>query len=88
MDKIPIIDFSGCIRCELCIQVCPEQAIYKSRSSVCEKCIKYCISMEVPCNPFIYVFDYKTCNSCGKCVSQCPVKAISWFLPQNISENK
>jgi len=78
-NKIPVIDVAKCIDCEKCITVCPTNAICKNSSFSCSKCIKYCLTMKVPCNPDHYVFCYEQCDACGLCVSACRVDAIRWF---------
>jgi Pyruvate/2-oxoacid:ferredoxin oxidoreductase delta subunit len=75
--KIPVIDIAKCVKCSKCIIICPAQAIVNERSMSCARCIKYCITMEVPCNTDNYIFDYQKCNSCGLCISECDQNAIS-----------
>ncbi|MBP6978208.1 MAG: 4Fe-4S binding protein [Lentimicrobiaceae bacterium] len=70
-----------CKRCDLCTTVCPCSAIQKARSNACAKCIGYCLTMQVPCNPELYVIHYDLCDSCGLCVPSCPHEAIYWFTP-------
>ena len=79
LEKVPIIDVAKCIKCDKCIEVCPTDAICKSGDYSCSKCIKYCLSIEVPCNPDHNVFCYEKCDSCGLCVSACSENAINWF---------
>ena len=76
---VPFIDVAKCINCEECITVCPTNAICKQYSYSCSKCIKYCLSLEVPCNPDHYIFCYEQCDTCGLCVTACSVDAINWF---------
>lgn len=76
---VPVIDSSKCKRCDLCITVCPTTAIQKVTTNACAKCIGYCLTMQVPCNPVHYVIVYDQCDSCGLCVSSCPHNAIYWF---------
>lgn len=75
----PIIEKQLCTNCDKCIAACPTNAIYKENDASCAKCIKYCISMKVPCNPDHYVFCYEHCNACGLCIPACPVDAIEWY---------
>jgi Pyruvate/2-oxoacid:ferredoxin oxidoreductase delta subunit len=75
---LPVIDYSKCTKCDECYINCPLRAIVKETSSACAKCVKYCISMKVPCNPENYVFCYEKCNMCGLCVSDCIYEAIYW----------
>jgi Pyruvate/2-oxoacid:ferredoxin oxidoreductase delta subunit len=78
-EKVPIIDESKCSNCDTCFSVCPRNAIIKNVDYTCSKCIKYCITMEVPCNPEHKIFCYENCDTCGLCVTSCPENAISWF---------
>jgi Pyruvate/2-oxoacid:ferredoxin oxidoreductase delta subunit len=78
IDKLPVIDISKCTKCDKCFIICPHSAIVKETSSACARCIKYCISMKVPCNPENYVFCYEKCDMCGLCVSECTFDAIYW----------
>jgi ferredoxin len=80
--KFPAVDLKKCRKCNVCIDVCPEKAILTSSNNCCAKCIKYCITMEVPCSPEYIVFDYDLCDRCGLCISSCPYGAISWFIPK------
>lgn len=81
-NKIPVINGDKCIRCLECVDVCPQSAIKAPSNNSCAKCVKYCITMEVPCTPSKVIFDYKLCDSCGKCVEVCKTGAI-YFLEQN-----
>jgi Pyruvate/2-oxoacid:ferredoxin oxidoreductase delta subunit len=84
--KIPIINVEKCTNCDKCIEICPTDAICKSNNYTCSKCIKYCLTMDVPCNPDHKVFCYEKCDSCGICVTSCPVNAITWFTIQQMKE--
>jgi len=88
MSKIPIIDPETCISCDKCLEICPHQVISKNNSDVCSKCIKYCISMEVPCNPDFYIFHYDKCDNCGLCIEICPTNSIIWFEKRNQNPEK
>jgi len=77
--QLPVIDISKCTLCDQCLNICPQKAIVKVSSSSCAKCIKYCITMKVPCNPEHYVFCYETCDACGLCASVCKQGAIYWY---------
>lgn len=78
-EKVPVIDILKCINCDKCITACPKNIIYKKMEYSCSKCLKYCLSIQVPCNPKHYIFCYEQCDGCGLCVSVCPVDAINWF---------
>ena len=79
MERIPVIDKSKCTNCDKCVEVCHTNAILTSGNSACARCLHYCMSMEVPCNPGHYVFCYENCDSCGVCLDVCPVDAIYWL---------
>jgi len=79
--QLPIIDFANCVKCMNCVTACPRSAIVEPINTSCAKCVKYCISMEVPCSPENIIFDYALCDSCGECLSACPEGAIYWFTP-------
>ena len=89
-EAVPIVNTEKCIKCEKCVAACPKKAILKTIDSSCAKCIKYCISMKVPCNPDHYVFCYEHCDACGLCISACPVEAIHWFkiTEKTLKKNK
>jgi Pyruvate/2-oxoacid:ferredoxin oxidoreductase delta subunit len=76
-----VIDFSTCSLCGVCVSVCPHSVIYRKTRSACDKCIKYCITMDVPCEAAKYAFDYRRCDSCGTCIEACSENSISWFTP-------
>ncbi|HNX22505.1 MAG TPA: 4Fe-4S binding protein [Spirochaetota bacterium] len=82
MKKIPIVDQSKCVRCNNCVDICPGNAISVISNSCCAKCIKYCISLPVPCHPEYLTFDYSICNSCGICIDSCSHGVISWTDPE------
>ncbi len=76
--QLPVIDYSLCTQCKICIEVCPSVVISDPVSFTCGKCVKYCITMEVPCSPDQFVFNYEVCDSCGICIEHCPTKAMYW----------
>jgi len=75
---VPVINYNLCTHCKTCIEICPQGAISNPISFSCSKCVKYCITMEVPCPPDHYVFNYKECNNCGDCIEHCPADALHW----------
>ena len=81
--KYPAIDFTKCIKCEKCIEVCPSRAIFMSPNYCCAKCVKYCLSMKVPCHPKEIIVSNERCTGCGICIDTCPEKAIYWSIPEN-----
>ena len=80
--KLPAIDFFKCQNCRKCIEACLPKAIVKSENFSCSKCVKYCITMKVPCEPAKIFFRYELCDACGKCILACEDKAIYWFVPE------
>ncbi len=76
MRKVPVADQSKCRKCNACVDACYLHAVSVITNTCCAKCIKYCISIPVPCHPEYVVFDYDICDSCGKCVERCPHCAI------------
>lgn len=80
--RLPAVDAKKCKRCGKCIEACPIKAILESSNNCCAKCIKYCITLEVPCSPEYIVFDYEKCDACGSCISACPHEAITWYAPK------
>jgi Pyruvate/2-oxoacid:ferredoxin oxidoreductase delta subunit len=76
--KVAVIDYSLCTHCNQCLEVCPLQVISASETFTCDKCVKYCITMDVPCSPEHYVFKYADCDGCGICITHCTVKAMYW----------
>jgi ferredoxin len=71
-----VVDNHLCIKCGQCIEVCMDNAIIKMKNQFCSKCIRYCMTIEVPCNPIQYIIDETQCKLCGKCLDLCPVGAI------------
>ncbi len=77
--QLPVINDVKCISCDKCLIACPNGVIIKASDTSCQKCIKYCLSMEVPCNPNNYIFCYEKCDGCGICVTTCENEAIYWY---------
>jgi ferredoxin len=76
--RLPVVDPSKCDGCDQCIKVCPHAAIYQPGEVTCSKCIKYCLTMEVPCRHDHVAFSYGACDSCGICVAACTRGALIW----------
>lgn len=79
-DKIPVVDESKCTFCGKCIAICPTVVISAKPNYSCSRCMKYCLTMNVPCNPDHYFFAYENCDGCGKCVEVCPTGAMHWHI--------
>jgi len=77
--KVPVVDFAKCTHCDKCIIACKDKVITKANNDSCAKCVKYCISLTIPCKPDILHFDYKRCTACGDCIIVCPEHAIHWY---------
>ena len=84
--RLPAIDALKCNRCATCIEACPREAILSPLNTSCAKCVKYCITMQVPCAPEHIIFNYDRCDSCGLCVSACPKEAIYWITQDRPAE--
>ena len=76
---LPAVYASKCNSCYSCVEACPRKAILIPVNTTCAKCVKYCLTMEVPCSPELVVFSYDLCDGCGICVDACPHGAIYWF---------
>jgi len=42
----------------------------------CAKCVKYCMTYEVPCEPARIAICVERCDGCGLCIPCCPSDAI------------
>ncbi|HDP24320.1 MAG TPA: 4Fe-4S dicluster domain-containing protein [Deltaproteobacteria bacterium] len=84
----------GCIKCSLCADICPFEAITVSRTSAaiidqekchrCGLCVSVCptgviASLEVPAKARIIL---EKCKGCGICEQICPVNAASGTVKQ------
>jgi ferredoxin len=71
-----IIDQHLCVKCGKCAEVCPDGAVLRKKNDFCSRCIRYCMTLEVPCNPLSFFIDNEKCTNCGLCVDACPERAI------------
>ncbi|KXA97792.1 hypothetical protein AKJ38_00280 [candidate division MSBL1 archaeon SCGC-AAA259I14] len=76
---------SGCVRCGICHEICPENAIFvtddhyyqinRDKCTNCEECVEEC-----PQNCILTHTDFDTpvgiCDFCGDCVEECPVNVL------------
>lgn len=76
---MPVINTALCNKCNNCVEACVANAISEKDNYSCSKCVKYCLSIDVPCAPDLYVINFELCNSCGQCIEVCPNDAITWF---------
>ncbi|MGL4344110.1 MAG: monomeric [FeFe] hydrogenase [Cellulosilyticaceae bacterium] len=68
------IDYSLCVSCGKCKEVCPFEAIVDNL----KPCIKACKGQAIKVQEDNKVaIDYEKCMSCGACVYQCPFGALS-----------
>ena len=67
------IDYTKCIDCGKCTQVCPYHAIIRVPVPCEEACPVGAISRDESGKQFI---NFNTCISCGKCMTACPFAAI------------
>jgi ferredoxin len=79
-DKLPVVDETKCTSCGKCIAICPTHVICAKPNYSCSRCMKYCMTMNVPCNPDHYIFCYENCDACGKCIEICPTGAMHWHI--------
>lgn len=76
--SVACIDASRCTRCLKCLAVCSAGAISDCKNDSCSKCVKYCLSMPVPCKPGSLVVSAEHCTGCGECIAVCEYGAIGW----------
>ncbi|HEY3452038.1 MAG TPA: 4Fe-4S binding protein [Myxococcales bacterium] len=76
--RLPIVDLARCSGCGECAARCPTGAVRAPQGGACARCVKYCLSFEVPCRREARPFRYELCDSCGKCVKACASGAIVW----------
>jgi NAD-dependent dihydropyrimidine dehydrogenase PreA subunit len=80
-NRFPAVNELLCVKCFKCVERCPENAIVVQEATSdngysCEKCVKYCATMDVPCKPGTIFILYDRCNSCGACISGCDYGAL------------
>lgn len=73
----PTIAEDRCNGCGTCIMHCPTGALVQPEHLGCDKCVKYCMVMEVPCRKVNVVVVSGRCDGCGICVEICPCEAIT-----------
>lgn len=74
VDGKSVIDYSKCVSCGKCKEVCPFNAIVE----VLKPCIRVCKSQAIHIEEDNTItIDPEKCTSCGACVYQCPFGAIS-----------
>ena len=73
---IPQIISENCISCGNCISVCSNKAIELTPNFYCARCIRYCMTMDVPCKNDHITIIPELCNSCGDCVEACKNNAL------------
>lgn len=82
IDKYPVLNASLCTLCNKCVEICPHKAITDANLNSCAKCVKYCMTSNVPCKLGHLIFCHDLCDSCGKCVEVCFEGAID-MLSEN-----
>jgi ferredoxin len=71
-----VLDAAKCSSCGMCVSSCPQDAIEEPMNFCCAKCVKYCSTMEVPCEPPRIAICAERCDGCGQCIPSCPSDAI------------
>jgi len=78
-----------CTGCRACIASCPRGALQEPQDYCCAKCVKYCLTLDVPCTPLAVFLREDLCDGCGKCVPACPEGAIRWEeRPSGVAESR
>ncbi|MDD3886141.1 MAG: monomeric [FeFe] hydrogenase [Victivallaceae bacterium] len=73
IDQHAWIDYSKCIKCGKCLQVCPFNAIIKTKVP----CEDACPTGAIRKNEFgVADIDFDKCIFCGKCFAKCPFGAV------------
>jgi len=70
------VDESKCVRCDLCVTVCPVEVPDEYNAKL--KTRKAIYINNPPVHPPVYVIDENACKfqECAKCVETCPTKAV------------
>ena len=76
MIHVAVLDTAKCTSCGMCVSSCPFHAIEEPMNFCCAKCVKYCSTMEVPCEPARIAICAERCDGCGLCIPCCPNQAI------------
>ena len=72
MQMLVDIDPVLCTGCKACPAMCPAKALNAAEGYCCAKCVKYCLSMDVPCKPCTSIVCEDLCDGCGLCIPACP----------------
>jgi Pyruvate/2-oxoacid:ferredoxin oxidoreductase delta subunit len=75
-----VLDAAKCTSCGLCVSSCPHHAVEEPMNFCCAKCVKYCSTLEVPCEPARIAICAERCDGCGLCIPCCPNEAIYLVL--------
>ena len=70
----PIIEYSKCIRCNICWKFCPDNAIVLEEAGNQSYPNERVATFQVP------VIDYDYCKGCGICSNECPEKCIEMVV--------
>lgn len=74
--NVPIVINERCISCGDCVKFCPQNAIVLKSNFYCARCIRYCMTMDVPCKTTHITIIPEICDGCGKCLVVCKNGAI------------
>lgn len=76
ISAIPKVYHEKCTSCSDCINACEKHAISFTTNFYCSRCIRYCMTLDVPCKKEHIIIDPELCNSCGECVTFCKNNAL------------
>ncbi|HEY3447547.1 MAG TPA: 4Fe-4S binding protein [Myxococcales bacterium] len=76
--RLPAVNPEKCDGCGRCASACPTGAVRVPNAGSCAKCVKYCLSLDVPCSRESQPFAYETCDACGRCIEACLTGALFW----------